>query len=115
MDVFDFSDCFNQPPSWPAELPPGLRYGDYRGTHERQVVIPSWDTAPLREVVRTGRAVAVIDIFESDEVEFVQFEVFANVAQAKCGAEMSLSSECRTAKQIYDSLPEDLKRGALVD
>ncbi len=56
-------------PDWPGCLPTDLQHSplDYR-VDRRERVVPSWNAIPLRQVIRLGLVVAVIDVTECDLV-----------------------------------------------
>lgn len=99
---------------WPRSLPRGLQYDDYSGIDERKVVVPSWNAAPLREVVRAGSAVAVISVTESDVRTAVHSEVLPSVAEAEQRPNEIYERECVQASDTFADLPDEMKQGALL-
>jgi hypothetical protein len=100
---------------WPVGLPTGIRNDDYTELDEWQLVVPSWNAIPLREVVRAGRTVAVVDSPESAPATVVKWFTLPAVVMAKVWLRLWHKLECQRARRIFRELPEDLKRGALLN
>jgi hypothetical protein len=100
--------------AWPPELPQGLRHGRVSATDRREVVRPSWNTIPLREVVREGCVVAVIDSDESDRVVVVQWKRLGTPAEADACFAETYARECTEAQAAFAELPRWMRVGALV-
>jgi hypothetical protein len=99
---------------WPPSLPAGLRWHDSRELDEKDIVVPSWNAIPRREVVRAGRTVAVIDTTECGVVRVVESVELPTQEDARIAHQRMFTRECAQACDDLQELPEALKVGALM-
>jgi hypothetical protein len=100
-------------PPWPSSLPINLMYVDNRGI-EHEIVVPSWNAIPLREVVRSGCIVAVIDRTECDVASTVYDVELPTIREAQDLFWEIYARECEQASIIFHDLPDAMKEGALL-
>ena len=75
-------------------------------------MFPSWNAIPLREVVRAGSTVAVIDTSECGVVWVVNHWNYPTAAKARKGFRTVYRQERDWAQERFDQLPEDMQEGA---
>jgi hypothetical protein len=100
--------------SWPPALPEALRWHDSSELDDTDIAVPSWNAIPLREVVRAGRTVAVIDTTECGVVRVVECVELLTEDDARLAYQKIFARECDQAWADFQELPDDLKVGALL-
>src|SRR5690349_12478844 len=93
---------------WPADLPNELQYGRYdRVSENRTFYYPYWFSIPLREVVRVGQTVAVLNCDNSDRVRVATCETLPSTAKAMRVFKKTCRRERRDQRAVIDALPPE--------
>lgn len=93
---------------WPAELPSELQYAMFnRVSEHRGFYYPIWFHPPLREVVRVGQTVAVLNCDNSDRVFVATCETLPSKSKAKRVFKATCRRERRDLREAIASLPPE--------
>ncbi len=79
---------------------------------EREMVLPSWNSAPVREVRRAGRTIEVVELDEVDRVTVLLSWHFAFDEDAQHFYPGILAAECANARKQFDRLSPEGQEGA---
>jgi hypothetical protein len=105
-------DLFATP--WPDSLPASVRYGSFADLDDHALVIPWWNSAPRRDVIRAGCVVAIIDTTDFDQVILRGYVELPTEGAARVQFAEAYARACADARVTFAHLPNEEKRGALV-